>query len=336
MYTGYKILATLQLEHEFYPDNICRDLDFVLPVETNRILASRRILVKITGGVLYLLAPLRSVGGPYLFPPEAGERIELVLGISLRRSGLARLMTAVPAHNTVLWSNTTDINTWQTRTIHLSGRMYTHDTGNAGRPLRVQLKQEGIGVDEVIIPDEAGIPGAVKITRCTFDLKQLPSGFYEIDENGTTAATIFRQDELAATGCDLLVRLRIDPCFALTEHSSFRIVPPVMKNRWVYWLVRNAGAIAPADTYTIVDNRPGVNGDKLLFDPVDNSSRQAMAARLGLSPDCILGFQTRDPASLKQAPLANLQLRKNADILIRNLPNPALHSPTNDMMIPLQ
>ena len=69
----FRILFTVTLSHTYYQDGLCKDFDFIIPVDTQQWLNNGRLLAKVREGKLYVLfevgkddEPLVSIAGQIL------------------------------------------------------------------------------------------------------------------------------------------------------------------------------------------------------------------------------------------------------------------------------
>ena len=102
MNTTYAPLFTISATHTYYADG-CKDLDFVVPVETAALLKNGRMLVRVRDGVLHVLCEVDAVGAPRI---RLDGRI-LRFGIQLENSFFTNFTTLSfePGRFTPVWDN---------------------------------------------------------------------------------------------------------------------------------------------------------------------------------------------------------------------------------------
>lgn len=328
MMSEWTTLCTVQVTHIYWGGD-CADLEFVIPRSMGVILCRARVLARSTLGKLMLLVELNDQGGARF--SLAG--MALYFGIRLVQPYLSNY-TAL-AVRCPLYSNRGQPATLAAPVeCLLTGSRLSVPVGELLRPAEVVVRDlSGASLRaESLAEDDAR-------TEITLELSGLPAGRYTLetaDSGGVEQRALILEPELAASGAFGLLELTPSdaplaappaltlPLTALAQHLCFYVVAH-------HFSASDFALLSVQDAGAAEDNRAPI-----AFERVESSAftdAELPVTLLGDSEDQIALFRSTDPLARQARGRKRLQLNKNGDVLIANLPQPCAQSSTSDIIV---
>jgi hypothetical protein len=333
MTTRFKTLFVISIAHGYYQTE-CDDISFVVPDTTAASLANGKILTRELGGKLYLLYEADETGAP--LRPLPGQVVRL--GLHLTNPFFSNFTDLSFATDTVLYRNIVAATALDNpMPVHLVGTIFNHQFFSVVSPVTISLKNS-VGR---AVPVEQIDPNT-KLQSVSFDLTLQPPGIYTVEETHgttTTVTTYYCDPELRQTGVFGVVEVTIDKSFyPASSPPEFVVRFDAQKQLLRYYVVaRNNYAQTDIDQLSVSDDgfaddgRPQINFDKVpssAFGPDDVSP-----AQLGAPPSQVLLFKSQVGVLRSQKARKKIQLKKNGDPLVSNLPQPLPDNPTSNLIV---
>lgn len=325
---SYAPLITIELAHAYYRE-ACRDLDFVVPRATAQLMRDNAMTAKVRDGRLYVYWSHNKAHATGACPLRFGLRL-----LNPQFSNFTRLEYD-PRLEIPLYRNLGDPNRLDPlEPVRLIGRCLSHEAIETGRPLTVSLLNgNGTTLDSTLLTEGQGA------ARVAFDLSRFPDGCYRIVEGLSGASrgvAYFKDQELS--------RLGIFGIIEITVAEAFYGAPPLLTipfqaaaERLKYYVVANNYSDKEVDQLAITDlgHEPGTP-DLITFSKLAHSSEpqeQSMFDLLKGQGRTVLLFRSSGEVRRQQSGQKKIQLTKNGDVLIRNLPQPGPNRGNGDVII---
>lgn len=333
----FDIIATLKISQSYYTGSLSRDFEIFLPPESAKVLQNLKVLPKIKENMLYLLAEKNDSG--YIKQPESDTFI--YFGLKPVNPYLLNFTVSPEpdiAGQAIFWKTETTGTTLKEFSCFLCGRYFSYSITGISRPLVLILADlNDREIEKVTIP-KAGT-GEAEIKSFTFDLKNLPFGYYKIKGDGADTL-FFRQDEIAAANCFGIAEINIKPAYF--SRKDFVISLENKKSKWSYYVIAKTTSdiakLSVIDEWTDTDaeHRDKINFEKLVkadfatkLDPV----KELTAAKIGVPEDRLVVFRSLTEVERKETGYKSIKLKRNGDVLIKDLPNPGLDKSTTEVLI---
>lgn len=339
MRTSFRTLFTLAVAHSFYGVR-CRDFRFSFPEDTERALRNGKLLAKERDGVLYVLYEVGDDDEPLV--PITGATLRI--GLHLLNPYFANF-TAVPAgfpSNKLLYRNLAATDALDAvETIPLVGPVFAHELSTADRPVAVTAADGAgaqLGRETVAAGDER--------TSVSFDLRGLPPGKIRVTESfsaGPSETSYYLDGELSRQNAAGVVEITIDAGF---YDSSPNFVPPDFEVAFeareetlsYYVVARNysngdVNQLSVSDVGFSEDDRDEVEFDKIT--PQNFTAAELSPSLLAESGAKVVLFRSENPLARREKARRRMQLSKNGDVLIANLPQPGADRAKAELIIHL-
>ena len=313
----FRSLWTIDVRHAFF-GRAAPVLEFIAPPATQRALAGARAMARERDGVLHVLIEVDAAQQP--LAPLPGRRF--VFGLRPRDAafdtftapfGLARGQTA-------LWANATSALALDPpRAVQLSGSRLRIVPRAAARPLAIRVLDAG------------GVARATGTLREGEEALSLPgtwpTGEWLIEEAGAPAGSLFIEPDLAAQGAWGLLALTVDAAHIPNGHA-FHLDLAVRSETLRYYVVAGPSfsqnefdQVNVLDSGFVTEGRPQIVFDKLL--PAAFGAQHLQPALLDPSGSArVACFQAQAPVARRPRGPGRLELHRNGDVLIGNLPQP--------------
>lgn len=330
----FRPLFTLNVSHSFY-DGECRDFRFLLPADSCERLRGARLVARELEGKLHVLYEADGTGAPRV--RRAGTTLRIGLQLSNAYFGN---FTQVPSgfpRRRLYYTNAADPDRLASQgTVALVGEVFTHDLTETARPATVTLRGAGGEVvhTETITADDA-------LTSVTFDLRGRPGGRLSLEEvfpAATRTAGYYLDAELHAGECAGIVEVAIDDLYDSPPALEVSFDAKQEELRY-YLVVRNytgteLGHLTVSDAGFRDEGRSEIRFDKVAA-ASRSAAETAMASLLAGSGETVVLFRSRTPLPRRDRGRRRIQLSKNGDVLIANLPQPGPDRAKADMVIHL-
>lgn len=325
---SWATLCTVQVTHTYWGGD-CADLELLVPPAAAAAARRARLLLRLQPGRLTLLAETDGQGGARV--PFAG--LALQLGLRALRPQLCNY-TQLPLRRP-FYSNRAAAGVLAAPVeAALCGHRAAVAVTDPARPAQVVVR---------------GLDGAARVTEdlpvgdgreeVSLDLSGLVPGRYTLETPnfGPVLQTPLVLDpDLAAAGVLGLVELLVDASM-LAAPPALTVPLTAVEQRLCYYVV--AQNLSPADFALLSVSDAGAAEDgrpAIPFERVDSGAFTAAelpAALLGGAGDQIALFRSTAPLARQARGRRRLQLNKNGDVLIANLPQPPADSSTSDVIV---
>lgn len=334
MITRYQTLFSLKVTHD-YDGGICGDVGFVVPDDAARRIAGAGLVAKFFDGALSVFHAVREPQDPGA-PPRtlAGEALRI--GLVAAGSAFANITEGYdPAAGALLYRNGSTPRALDAPTrVHLGGPRFTWTLARATRPANVELRDAaGRALRAAVVADEYA-------HSLAFDLAGVAPGALELAQayDGAIVHTMHYLDaELWRVGAFAVVELRVDAGF-YADAPAFEIAFRPRDETMRYYVVARGFSVGDVDQLAVRDLGAGGRPDELKFARVEpdglTADERAQAELLSGDGARVLVF--RSLAAVRRRPgRRRIQLLRNNEALIENLPQPGRDRATADLIVHL-
>ncbi len=336
MRTSFGTLCTLGVTHAYYGGAISRDFSFVIPDATARLLQQARMIAKVAGGRLHVLFERAAGGGAFI--PAAGSVIRIGLKV-----------------NTPYFANFTALDFDSRSAIAVYGN--AADAGKLGAPVLASLvgsifahtlkKTQG-AVDVTLTPaggaqiDAVHVAAAAARPDVSFDLSGRPAGLYTVAEDAGGAiekTTYFVDPELVAESIFGVVEVAIDEAFYAAA-AAFTIAFASREETLRYFIVTRNLPAGDFEKLHVEDagepDRAKVAfTDRVADNALTNAEKQLIAVLPGIADAQVAVFRSETPVKRRAQGYGRIELKKNGEAIVENLPQAGVERPTADLIFVL-
>ncbi|HWM89797.1 MAG TPA: hypothetical protein VN493_03450 [Thermoanaerobaculia bacterium] len=311
----FDVLLSLRVTHAYY-GGLCQDFGFVLPQDTAKLMRGHKLLTRDLNGVLHVLYPADESSTPL-----AGKTLRI--GLKLLNSSFGNFTETGfnPGSATAYYRNHAAPNQLDApEPVTLIGNKLSLSLTDTARPATVALLDSSGDAlrSETVADDRSSV---------SFDLAGVPPGSCTVEEtypgDVNHSAACYLDPELLQAGVLGLVEIRIDGSFPASP-PAFEIAFDARREVLKYYLVVKNYTSAELDQFIVSDAgfsdeaRPEVTFTKVpaaAFTPAE-----IPPALLG-GGDVIL-FKSQALVARQAKGRRRIQLSRNGDVLIENLPQP--------------
>ncbi len=336
MSTQFKNLFTLSIDHDFYTAN-CQDFKFLIPQTTRQSLNNGKLLYRIQEGVFYCLYEADSNG--LALNPLGGGRLRL--GLKLLNPYFNNYSNFDLAGRTALYRNIASATAIDpVHTVTHTGTIITHSISDSARPVTITLKDDNGTVLTNLLIEASHNRSSVSFDLNTLpDIGKLPQGFYKVTETytATTQETdYYYESELLKQGIFGIVEINLDNSFYATPpHFSinFSSQQEILKYYVIAKNYSNAefNSITVTDTGYAEESRPQIDFTRVASTAF--TSAEIPATLLSGGDDKIALFKSTTTVSRQEKARKRIQLSRNGDILVSDLPAPSIDKAQADLII---
>jgi hypothetical protein len=315
-------LLSVGFQHPFYAEPFA-DFEFVTPTSTAELLRSSRVPAHAAAGRLNLAFEADGAGAPVC--SLAGRT--LLFGLRLVNPYFENVTKPVLAKRgqMPLYRNSADPRALDAAVgAVLTSGIHIHQATSADRPLTVRLVDRANNV----LQTETLVAGR---SESRFDLRTLPEGEYTIDEffqNVKGASKLlYVHRELRGLGVWGLVAIEIAEDF-YANRVTFTIPFAVREEPLNYFVVCRNYKAADLDQLSILDegfaeeSRPQITFARIAVDAPDTAD--IGNSLLGDSSRPVALFRSTTALKRQERGFRKLQLRRNGQTLVENLPSPGV------------
>lgn len=325
----FRSLWTVDVRHAFF-GAAAEVLEFIVPPATQRALAGAHAIARERNGVLNVLIEVDEAGQP--LSALAGRRF--VFGLRPREAvfetvtqplGLARGETA-------LWANAAAPNALDAvRAVRLSGVQLRIAPRSSARPLALRVLDE---------TNAARASGSLQPGDEALSLQgSWPNGEWRIEEAGAPAGSLYVEPDLAAMRAWGLLVLTV-AAGHVTNGQAFHLDFAARSDTLRYYVVASAYSQNEFDQVSLQDagfateSRPQILFDRLL--PAAFGADHLPLALLDPAGSArVACFQAQAPVVRRLRGPMRLELHRNGDVLVGNLPQPGAQRPDAQFVVHL-
>ena len=328
-------LFTLQVSHAFY-GGPSEDFAFVLPEESRQVARRGRILVKRVGSVLHGLFEADAAGAPMV--SLVGQPLRI--GLKLVNPAFASFTDPAPpvAPAIVHYRNATapgQFDAPANRT--LVGPVFAHTLKDVERPVTVTLKN-AVGT---AVSTET-VTAANDRTTVSFDVTGAPPGVYSLEESypapPVESTPYFLHSELQQEGVVGVVELAIGAGF-YANAPAFQIAFTARQETWKYYVVasnysnQEFSQLGVFDRGFGEDSRPEIGFTKVAA--ADFTAAELPTSLLGAPDAKVVLFKSQAEVTRRQRARKKIQLERNGEVVVENLPQPGAQKTDANLIIHL-
>lgn len=314
MNTRFLPLFSLRVAHEYYgAGETCPDFDFVLAEHSREALAGTRLLPRLYDGKLYVLfeadendAPIQDITG-----------LELLVGLRLRNPYFEYFSGPLPEPLPLYANSASPHALYAPQASDLTAGRFTPAAAMAERPLALEIRRMKdkslIWSAEIAAGDE--VP--------SLDMHGWEAGCYLVTQRSGVKSEdrpLIVAPDLADAGVWGTVMIRIEQDLWKTP-PDFQVEFPARKEILSYYVVapENWGDFGKLSVTDATAN-PALNFRK--FEKAGFPPDSISPALLGCANDQIALFRSEAETPRSATPNRNIQLNRNGDTLVKNLPLP--------------
>jgi len=326
MKTLFLPLFTLGISHQYYADGLCPDFDFMLAEHSQRAMNGARLLARVQAGRLHVLFEAVEGDGGKMQPMQNITGLELLIGLRLRNPAFEYFTDAPPASLPLYTNTLTVLNAPQA--CDLVARLFTPLAEMTERPLTLNLLRAS---DDALMWSYE-----VKVSENmpTLDMQHWQAGCYRTTQQssaGNTTRPLVLAPELAEAGIWGAVNIRTTAEFWETPVApDFKISFQARKEKLDYYIVAPLGW-SDFDKLSVVGN--SLTFEKI--EPDDFPVNGILRTQLGLPTDQTVLFRSALPVQRSTAASQHIQLKRNGDTLVKNLPQPGADMPSARFVVHL-
>lgn len=335
MNTTFSVLCSVEVTHAYYGGR-CPDVAFVIPSDSGEGLRRGRLMVKPFDGRLFVLFERADNGGPVV--SATGTVIRAGLAITNPSFGNFTSLSFAPAAAIAVYDNQADpAQLGAPLAARLTGPVFTHTLAHDERPVDVALTSAR-GATIV----SARITAAANQPSCSFDLSAYSPGRYTVTEeypaDVTASASYYADGELVRESLSGIVEIAIGDGF-YDAAPAFQIPFETREEMLRYYVVARNYSVAEFDSLSVVDSgfadeqRPQVTFAKVAAD--DFAAGEVPASLLGHADARVVLFRSNAPVARRANGRQRIELKRNGDVIIGNLPQPGPERPTADLIVHL-
>jgi hypothetical protein len=332
--TEFRTLFTLGVSHDYYREG-CKDFEFLFPNDAGRLLANTKVLAREREGKLFALFEANE-GGPALLS-AAGKTLRI--GLKLNNPFFSNFTKLDFDPNLVVPLYKNSVNPASLNgpeKVLLVGGLFSHSISDNARPVTVKLRDQN---GSIIQTDT--ITSDVNRNTVSYDVTLLDPGLYSVEEIYPTANGFifyYSDPQFVRAGVFGLVEIKISKAF-YNASPDLKIEFQAKKETLKYYVIAKSYTNTEFNSLSITDagfnddGRPQVNFTKVL--PASFTAND-------ISPDLLMPtgsklalFKSQAVVVRSEKARRKIQLKKNNNVLIENLPQPGIEKVNSDLIIQL-
>lgn len=329
----YLPLLTLRVAHGFYAGP-CRDFAFRVPARTAALLRSGRLVAREVEGVLHVLYEAGEGAAPRV--PAAGSVLRFGLELLNPYFGNFTVLPAEFPARRLRRSNAADPRTLgPAEDFAFVGDIFSHTLGDPGRPATVTLRDgAGAVLQQDTLEEDDGR------TAVSYDLRGEPTGplLLEAAFPGPVMDrhALYRDPELRDAA--VVVEVTVDAGF-YGAPPAFEVEFEARDEALSYYVVASGYSPAELDSLAVSDQgfaedgRPEVAFDRIAA--ADLGETDLAPPLLAPAGEAVVLFRSRAALARRERGRRRIQLSKNGDVLVANLPQPGGERAQADLIVHL-
>jgi hypothetical protein len=326
-------LFTLRVAHGYYT-GVCRDFAFIVPPETAARLRSGRLLAREVEGVLHVLYEADDEGDPLVSVAGATLRIGLRL-LNPYLGNITQLPAGFPRSRLRYTNAAAPAALAQEAGFTFVADLYSHPLGNAGRPATVTLR-DAAGV----VLQQDTVTAADGRTAVSYDLRGKPSGPLSVAASfpgpATETAALYLDPELRDAAA--VVEVTVAEAF-YGAPPAFQVEMEAREEVLSYYVVVDGytpvelASLAVSDQGFGEDGRAEVTFQKIDSDDFEDTDLDTTL--LAPAGEEVVLFRSAAGLARQERGRRRIQLSKNGDVLVANLPQPGVERAQADLILHL-
>lgn len=287
---NYRHYFSLQVSHDFYPDQICSDFEIEPTSLCQRLLKGHRLTLKNRNDGFEVIAPINDAQQPYI-SPDQNTSFSFFLGLKQLDFFTITALDLGPSASDrfFYWSNL-NLNLEQSLT-------------DASISRSINLEQTAMQRSELANPNHARSNLENHVNQLlTLEIPKSKGifGIIEIYNNGTLPQI-------------------------LAEPTQFKVQFSAKQKYWRYYLITESGL--PDESFTIQDKSNQIVFEAL---DLDANDRILAAVQSQFPHSTTYLFQSSQPIPCQSSSITGIQLMKKGETKpwVQNLPNPPNHGNT--------
>jgi hypothetical protein len=329
----FEHLFTLAVSHGYYAHG-CRDFEYSMPADSLRVLRNGRLLAKNLDGTLTVLFEADDDGTPVV--PLSGSTLRI--GLALRNPVFPNIteLGFDTRSAAALYTNRQAAGTLDgPLPVRLVGGALEHTLARGDRPVTVTLRTtDGAAVQS------STVAAADQRPAIAFDIRGKLQGAFIVEETYDAGPAVrsdcYADPELVPQNVFGIVEIGINDAFYVAP-PDFTIAFEARQEQLKYYIAFDGGTDADMKQLSVADLGFGEEKrDEITFTRVE----QADFTDAELAPQLVRAdgaqvvlFKSDVSLRRREAGRKGIQLARNGDLLIVNLPNPAADSPNADLII---
>lgn len=319
-------LFTLGISHSYYGKAGCPDLEFVLAEHSRRALNGAHLLGRVHAGKLHVLFEAVEDADGKMHPMQDIAGLELLIGLRLRNPCFEHFTAALPVSMPLYTNTASALNA--PRQSHLIERLFTPMAATTERPLTLSLYRSGDDAPmwSHTVKDGENMP--------TLNTSNWQAGCYRLKQQsvaGSQSRDLMLAPDLAESGIWGAVKILITADFwAGPMPPEFLIEFQARRENLNYYVIAPTGW---NDFDKLTVTAATLAFEKIQPDhfPQDGLSR----TQLGLPAAQAVLFRSTVPVQRSASASLHVQLKRNGDTLVKNLPLPGADMPSARFVVHL-
>ena len=327
----FRPLFKVNISHTYYNGG-CKDFDFVFPADSVRLLANGRLVCKELDGELHVLFEgLESTASETPLVTVTGATLRI--GLKLRNPYFRNFtnLDFDPRENIPLYRNAMSPPSLdEPQLMPMVGQIIRHTLSASVGDITVRLEDP----DGRVLQEDVLKPTANRLD-ISYDLLRRDPGLYLVSESheGMFKKNSYYVDpELQQTGVFGILEIRIDEGLYAAP-VTFTVTFTAKEQMLKYYVVGRNYADADLDPLSVVDG----GSSQVNFTKVRSSAFTAdeLPAALLTTANAKLVLFKSQMVARQETPRKKIQLKRNGETLIDNLPQPDMSKPNSDIIIQL-
>lgn len=328
----FRILFTVSISHLYYSQG-CKDFSFIIPVDSRQLLKNGTLVTKNNEGKLYILFATDKMGKPVVSLTGKSLRI----GLKLLNPLLCNFTNFGFDFNSsrLVYRNATNPDILDGGlAMTLVGQVFSHSLSNMTRPVTVTLKN----ADGQVLQTDT-ITATNNRSNISYDLTGQVAGAYTVEESysGSIKTVSYYVDaELQQQGIFGLIDIIIADSFYTTP-AAFTLSFAAKEETLKYYVVANNYSDSDIEQLSVADageeGRSQITFTKVL--PAAFTTDDISPSLLGNGDAKIALFKSQTFVTRQEKARQKIQLHKNGEVLIPNLPQPGADKANADLIVQL-
>jgi hypothetical protein len=319
------ILFAVSIFHPYYGQS-CQDFSFVIPTDSHYLLKNGQLTTRIIDGKLYVL--LTNVTDQDLFS-LAGKTLRI--GLKLLNPFFSNFTDLDFDLNIFrpLYKNSINSNTLIGQPVMITGHRLVHVITSLVRPIKISLKD----VQGHVFQSET-ITGANDRASTSYDLTGYESGLYtveEVDTNSTKDISYYSDLELQSQGIFGFIEITVTSSFYTTPPEF--IIPFVAKQEILKYYVVAQHYDSPELNKLSISDAGEAGRSTINFIPAVFTDDDISPSLFGNGDTKVALFKSQTAVARQEKARQKIQLKKNGDVLIPNLPQPRVDRAKSDLIV---
>lgn len=326
----FRPLFTVAITHAYHGGR-CRSFRFLTPGDTRSTLEASRTLARERDGVLHVLHAVDEDGDP--FARISGRRLRFGLRLTDSHFGNYTELPAGFPTRRLRHTNASDPGLLAPEgSPVLVGPRFTHVPTDPARPVTLTLRN----AEGEVLGAETLESGELSLS---FDLRDRPNGAFTLEEAfpGDSNTVLYYLDgELKQRDAVGLVEVEVDDAFYSnppTLEITFTATEEVLR----YYLVARNYSTSDLNKLSVSDKGFGEEGRaEIEFDRISPSAfgtAELDPALISRPGESVVLFRSRTALARQERGRRRIQLSRQNDVLIPNLPQPGAKRATADIIV---